>query len=92
MADAYSKDMRILGVGLLLAISGFAQLSPTQKQQDFLNLAGLFNKQYGPYEWKKQLFNFDLLDVRPWLTRVAASRVAASKDDLEFLDLCQEYT
>ncbi len=71
----------------MLAASGFAQLSPAQKQQDFLNLAGLFNKQYGPYEWKKQLFGVDLLDVRPWL-----SKVAASKDDIEFLELCQDYT
>ena len=79
--------MRFLITGLLLAASAFGQLSVSQKQQDFLNLAGLFNKQYGPYEWKKQLFGFDALDVRPWL-----AKVAASKDDLEFLDICQEYT
>lgn len=52
-----------------------------RKQQDFVNLAGLFNKQYGSYEWKKQLFKVDLLDVRPWLVRVAAS-----KDDLEVVN------
>ena len=57
-----------------------------QKQQDFGNLAGLFNKQYGPYEWKKQLFKVYVLDARPWPVRVAAS-----KDDLEFLDLCHGY-
>jgi len=79
--------MRFLIIGLLLVANSFAQLSPSQKQQDFLNLAGLFNKQYGPYEWKKQLFGFDALDVRPWL-----ARVIASKDDPEFLDICQEYT
>lgn len=79
--------MRILAVGLLISSALLAQLSPQQKQHDFLNLAGLFNKQYGPYEWKKQLFGFDALNVSPWL-----ARVAASKDDLEFLDICQEYT
>lgn len=47
--------MPILAVELILAVIGFVQLSPTQKQQDFLHLARLFNKQYGQYEWKNDL-------------------------------------
>lgn len=79
--------MRLPALFLFIATVASAQLSIQQKQQDFLGLAGLFNKQYGPYEWKRQLFGFDMLNVRPWL-----DRVAASKDDLEYLDICQEYT
>ncbi len=79
--------MRFSAIFFLLATLSWAQLSPQQRQQDFLGLAGLYNKQYGPYEWKRQLFGFDMLNVQPWL-----ARIAAAKDDLEYLDICQEYT
>src|SRR5258708_5341806 len=54
---------------LLLAAqaAGLAQLTLEQKLTDFRQLAGLFNKRYAPYEWKKQNYQFDLLDSKPWL-------------------------
>lgn len=63
-----------------------AQLTMDQKLADFQQLAGLFAKNYAPYEWKIQVENFDLYDLKPWLERVRATRT-----DLEFLDLCTLY-
>ena len=63
-----------------------AQLTVDQKINDFEHLAALYAKQYGPYEWKKQLQSFDLFDLTPWM-----ARVRASKDDLEFYDVMSEY-
>ena len=67
--------------GILLA-----QLTTDQKLADFQYLAGLYAKRYGPYEWKRDVLNFDLLNLSPWLPRVSAS-----KTDLEFYDLMSEY-
>jgi hypothetical protein len=64
----------------------FAQLTHRQKLSDFGSLVGLYDKQYAPYEWKKQAVGFDLLELQPWL-----QQVNASKDDLEFYDICVRY-
>src|SRR5437660_8809001 len=73
---------------LLLAAhaAGLAQLTLEQKLTDFRQLAGLFNKRYAPYEWKKQNFQFDLLDSKPWLDRVASTRT-----DLDYYEICVDY-
>jgi hypothetical protein len=63
-----------------------AQMTPEQRIVDFTQLASLYAKQYGPYEWKREIAKFDLLDIKPWL-----ARVAAAKDDLEFLEICVDY-
>src|SRR6266700_1470412 len=73
----------------LLSISlagAFAQLTLDQKTADFLNLAGLYAKNYAPYEWKRDVYGFDLLNLRPWM-----DQVTASKDDLDFYDICVRY-
>jgi Periplasmic protease len=80
------KVLIILTVFLCLAPASFAQLTHQQKLSDFRSLVGLYNKQYSPYEWKKQAFGFDLLELQPWLQQVNASR-----DDLEFYDICVRY-
>ena len=49
-------------------------------------MAALYARRYAPYEWKRQLFGFDLLDIGPWL-----DRVARSADDLEFFEIALEY-
>ena len=64
----------------------FAQLTTDQKVGDFQNMAALYAKRYAPYEWKKQSFGFDLLQIGPWL-----DRVRASKDDIEFYEIAAEY-
>lgn len=81
--------MRIGTIILALTFAApgcFAQLTADQKVVDFLQLSAVYAKNYAPYEWKKQVFNFDLLDVKPWL-----DKVRATKTDLEFLDVCTKY-
>ncbi len=63
-----------------------AQLTPAQKQADFLQLAGLYAKNYGPYELRRDVFNYDLFNVKPWL-----DQIAASKDDIDFYDILTKY-
>ena len=63
-----------------------AQMTLDQKVQDFQQLAALYAKNYAPYEWKILSQGFDLYNLAPWLVRVRAT-----KDDLEFVDLCMEY-
>ncbi len=79
---------RILILILVLTASGlFAQnLTPTQKDSDFRYLASLYSTYYSGYDWKKQLFGFDALNLKPWL-----DRVKASSTDLDFYEVCVEY-
>jgi hypothetical protein len=64
----------------------FAQLTQTQKVSDFMGLAALYDKNYGPYQWKIEVFDYDLLKLQPWL-----DQVYSSKDDLAFYDICVRY-
>lgn len=64
------KTARLLLATLSFVYPAFAELTAEQKNADFRTLSALFAKQYAPYEWKKVLFDFDLLDVAPWLDRV----------------------
>lgn len=73
-------------VSLLLASCGFAQLTPAQRIADFQNLAGIYAKGYAPYEWKRDVFHFDLLNLQPWL-----AQVVNAQDDLDFYDVCVRY-
>lgn len=79
------RPLRLLVVVASAALAP-AQLTTEQKLNDFRHLAGLYAKQYAPYEWKRELFGFDALNIGAWLER--ASRTG---DDLEFYDLCVEY-
>ncbi|MFB3825219.1 MAG: S41 family peptidase [Bryobacteraceae bacterium] len=63
-----------------------AGMTAEQRVHDFNQLAAVFAKRYAPYEWKKQVAGFDLLDTAPWL-----DRVRRAKDDLEFMEICSEY-
>ncbi len=71
---------------IFLSVSAWAQLTPDQKVSDFLQLAGLYAKNYAPYEWKKQVFGFDLYDAKPWL-----DQIKQSKTDIDFYDICVRY-
>ena len=77
---------RLALIGLLAGSTGFGQLATEQKVADFRHLAGLYAKQYAPYEWKLAVERFDLLDLGGWL-----DRVRATQDDLDFYDLMIEY-
>ncbi len=71
---------------LSLSPAAFADLTTEQKVADFTQLAALYARNYGPYEAKKDYFGFDLFNVKPWL-----DQVRASKNDLEFYDVCVKY-
>lgn len=81
--------MRLRRSVLLLVLGGMvcsAQLTMDQKVSDFQYVAGVYAKRYGPYEWKRDTQNFDLLNISPWL-----DKVRASKTDLEFYDVLAQY-
>lgn len=64
----------VLVVALLCSAPGcFAQLTQQQKLTDFKALVALYDKNYGPFDWKKQVFGFDLLNLQPWLDQVEDS-------------------
>ena len=80
------KPILVLAGGLLGAQLVCAQMTPAQKLSDFQQLAGLFSKRYAFTEWKKDAIHFDSLNLAPWI-----SRINASKDDLNFFEICMEY-
>ena len=80
------KRLLTVGAFLFLAVTCIAQLTHQQKESDFESLVALYDKNYAPYEWKVETFDFSLLDVQPWLNQVNSSR-----DDLAFYDTCIRY-
>ena len=87
------EKSKMIGCSMLICLTVLifnaslsAQLTHQQKLNDFKSLVALYNKQYSPYEWKKQATGFDLLELQPWLQQVNASH-----DDLEFYDICVRY-
>ena len=69
-----------------LSLSAAAQTTAAQRRVDFEQLAGSVAKAYAPYQWKMDAFQYDALQIQPWL-----ARVAAAKDDLEYYEICMEY-
>jgi hypothetical protein len=61
-------------------------LTQQQKTSDFMQLVALYDVNYAPYELKIQLFNYDLLNIQPWL-----AQIAQSKTDVDFYDICTRY-
>ena len=82
--------MKTLILSLILISASSAvhaqNLTPAQKEADFRYLASLYSTYYAPIDWKKQLFNFDALAIQPWL-----DRVAQTKTDLDFYEVCVAY-
>src|SRR5262252_1787541 len=76
---------RLVLSGLAVSVA-FGQLTLDQKTADFQQTAALYAKRYGPYEWKRDVIGFDLMDIAPWL-----SKVVATKDDLEYYEVVSEY-
>ena len=70
----------------MIATAAFGQLTLDQKKSDFLNVAGVYAKNYGPYEWKRDGLKVDLLDTGPWL-----DKIAATKNDLDFYEVMVSY-
>jgi hypothetical protein len=82
--------MKKLLLSFILISTWFAadaqNLTPAQKDADFRYLASLFSTYYAPLDWKKQLFNFDALSIKPWLDRVSKTTT-----DLDYYEICVEY-
>ena len=70
----------------LVATLCYAQLTIDQKVSDFQALAALYAKRYGPYEWKRDALGVDLFNIAPWL-----AQVQATKNDLDFYEVMQQY-
>ena len=64
----------------------FAQMTPSQRMLDIQVLASIYAKQYAPYEWKRDVFQFDMLNLAPWV-----ERARTAKDDLDFYQIMAEY-
>src|SRR5262249_23129870 len=75
-----------LTVLLLAATPAFGQLTMDQKISDFMNVAAIYDKNYGPYEWKRDSIGFDLLNIAPWL-----DKIRATNDDLDFYEVMVSY-
>ncbi len=82
--------MKTLILSLILISASSAvnaqNLTPAQKEADFRYLASMYSTYYAPLDWKKQLFNFDALAIKPWLDKVAATTT-----DLDFYEVCVAY-
>jgi hypothetical protein len=72
---------------LISSVSASAQdaLTRDQRNSDLTQLASQYAKNYGPYEWKRDVQGFDLMRLTPWLQRIAQS------DDLDFQEALIEY-
>ena len=83
--------MRRISIAVLLlplaVVPARAQDALTQQQRisDVTELASQYAKNYGPYEWKRDVQGFDLLRLTPWLQRIRHS------DDLDFQEALIEY-
>jgi hypothetical protein len=76
----------VLASALAFAPSLLAQLTPAQKTADFIQLVGLYAKNYAPYELRRDVFGFDLYNIQSWL-----DQINKSTDDLSFYDICTRY-
>ena len=80
--------MKKILITLLTAAALAAQtLTPAQKEFDFRAMANVFATYYAPLDWKKELLNVDIRQLKPWL-----DRVALTKTDIEFYEVCLDYT
>jgi hypothetical protein len=73
-------------IALCLAPNLLADLTLDQKLSDFQQLAGIYAKNYGPYQWKRDVIGFDLYNIQPWI-----EQVKNSKTDLDYYDICVKY-
>src|SRR3981081_3121072 len=81
--------MRVIISLILFSLAGsaaFGQLTMDQKMADFSNVAAIYAKNYGPYEWKRDSMGFDLLNIAPWV-----DKIAATKEDLDFYEVLISY-
>jgi hypothetical protein len=69
-------------MALWIASAAAQNLTPSQKDADFRYLASLYATYYAPLAWKNQAVQFNALDLKPWL-----AKVAATTSDLDFYEV-----
>lgn len=78
---------KLVAALILVSAAASAQgLTPAQKEADFRYMASLYSTYYAPLAWKTELFQFDALNLKPWLDRVSKTTT-----DLDFYEICAEY-
>jgi hypothetical protein len=77
---------RIACLTLLAGSLAAQNLTPSQKDADFRYLVSLYATYYAPLTWKNQVFQFDALNIKPWL-----AKVAATTSDLDFYEVEAAY-
>lgn len=77
---------RIAVAASLCVLPSFAQLTQAQKIADFQTMTAQFAKRYAAAGWKRTLLGVDVFD-----TQAFVDRVKASKNDLDFYDICIDY-
>jgi hypothetical protein len=60
-------------------------LTTRQRTADLNQLASFYAKNYAPYEWKRDVFGFDLFQLQPWLREIHKA------DDLDFQEVLIDY-
>jgi hypothetical protein len=60
-------------------------MTDRQRTADLNQLASFYAKNYAPYEWKRDVFGFDLFQLQPWL------RESHKADDLDFQEVLIDY-
>ncbi len=80
--------MRYRFLFALAAAAGLcsAQMTPQQKNADFVQLASTYAINYGPLQWKLTALNVDVLNIGDWL-----NQAVNSTDDLGFYEVCVAY-
>src|SRR5262245_4584937 len=64
---------------------GQTDLTEQQRIADLNQLASMYAKNYAPYEWKRDVFGFDLLRLNPWIHEIHR------QDDLDFQETLIDY-
>jgi hypothetical protein len=75
----------LLLILLVTTAEGQNALTAQQRVADLNQLSAFYAKNYAPYEWKRNVFGFDLLNLTPWLFR------SYNADDLEFQEVLIDY-
>lgn len=63
-----------------------AGMTPDQREFEIRRLAATYAKNYAPYEWKRELFNYDMLDITEWVRRARAA-----ESDIEYFEVAAQY-
>ncbi|MBI4904506.1 MAG: hypothetical protein HY820_12770 [Acidobacteria bacterium] len=78
---------KLIACLMIWAASAAAQkLTPAQKDADFRYMVSLYATYYAPIDWKNTLFQVDMLNLKPWLDKVARTTT-----DLDFYEVCAQY-